>query len=98
MCGVPADEQKAKDAYKNWQPHLAILDQHLQANDYLAGQLTLVDLFLAPEWGNLVTTVEGKDLLQRYTNIAAWWSRMSSRPSWQTIQSNIEQAKRRLDT
>ena len=93
MFGAPGDEQKAAELYTNWQPHLAILDKQLEANDYIAGQLSLVDLFLAPDWSHLATTVEGKALLERYKNIAAWWARLTSRQSWQALQPIIKGTK-----
>ena len=93
MFGAPSDELKAKELYTAWQPHLAVLDAQLSSHEYIAGDLSLVDLFLAPDWSHLTTTPEGKELLERYTNIASWWKRLTARPSWQKMQPLIGQTK-----
>ena len=87
MFGLPGDAEKAAQLYKDWQPQLAVLDKQLATNDYITGELSLVDLFLAPDWSHLVGTVEGKQLLEQYPNIASWWTRLTARPSWQKMQA-----------
>lgn len=61
---------------------LCTLEELLGDNLWLAcGSLTLADLYMAPMVAYFLQTSEGRELLQFYPSLSAWWSRMSERPS-----------------
>lgn len=64
---------------------LDVLDAYLASNEYLAGtQFSLADLYWMPYLDYLTHVGEGKAIADR-KNLAAWWERVSSRPSWRKV-------------
>jgi len=64
-----------------------ILDAHLAKHKYFAGdQFTLADIAFLPYTQYLVDSGSGDVLLSK-PNFAAYWQRISSRPSWQKVIS-----------
>jgi glutathione S-transferase len=67
---------------------LAIVDAALAGRSYLAGDdVTLADISLAPVIGMLAVAGEG-ELVERRPGLAAWWERVSARPSWKQATSS----------
>jgi glutathione S-transferase len=95
MFGGKTDEAVvAKHAEKVAQG-LDIMDARLAKNQYLAGDaFTLADVFFMPYFALVLHTPEGSLLTSR-TNIAAWWKRVSERPSWVKAQTYNEFAAKK---
>ncbi len=82
MAGREADKsviQAGLDASKR---SLDVLDAALAGREYLAGTFTLADICFAPYLQYLQDMgIDGH--VKERGNVAAWWGRVSSRPSWQ---------------
>lgn len=63
---------------------LKIYDAHLATSKYLAGDaLSLADLtHFTPTQYLLLTSAEAADLFQSFKHVFAWWTDISSRPSF----------------
>jgi len=61
----------------------AVLDKQLTTSTFLTGdKLSLADIVYAPYIEYMAGT-PAKDLLASHKHAAAWWNRVSERPSWQ---------------
>lgn len=87
FTGKPGDEAVAKKAVEEGQTAFQVLDKQLSSNQFVAGDFSLVDIFLSTYFGYFATTSQGKDTLSKYSNIAQWWDRISARPSWQKVKA-----------
>ena len=64
---------------------VAIASHHLAKNDYFAGsQFSLADISWMPYVEGLAGT-EFKELVLSQPAFAAWWARVSERPSWRKV-------------
>jgi glutathione S-transferase len=64
---------------------VAVASHHLASNDYFAGgQFSLADVTWMPYVEGLANT-EFKDLVLSSAPFAAWWARVSERPSWRKV-------------
>jgi glutathione S-transferase len=85
MMGGKTDEAKVEEAKKKLDPIVAILDKHLAKGPHFAGdQFTLADISYMP-YTEYAMQTSAKDLLLSHTNFAAWWKRVSERPSWKKV-------------
>jgi glutathione S-transferase len=67
------------------QPALDAADRWLASNPYFAGAtFSLADIHWMPYFEYLVQTGEGASVTRR-THLASWWSRVSSRGTWQRV-------------
>jgi len=83
MFGGKADEAVVAKHVEKAAPAFDILDAHLAKNEYLAGsQFTLADVFFLP-YLQLVAFTPEKTLIESRPNVAAWFKRITERPSWQ---------------
>ena len=89
--GMVGDEAVAKKAMEDGQTAFRVLDKQLSANQYVTGDFSLIDIYLTTYFANFVTTLEGKQTLEQYPNIAAWWQRLSVRPAWQKVEADRQQ-------
>jgi glutathione S-transferase len=64
---------------------VAVLEQSLAAQEYLAGSFSLADICFMPYVEYLFMVGEGA-LITDSKHTAAWWTRLSERPSWQKIR------------
>ena len=87
----PADEAVTKKAIEDGHHAFQVLDKQLSTGEYVAGEFTLVDIFLSTYFAYFSNTPEGKQVLEQYPNIAAWWTRLSGRPAWQKIVADRQQ-------
>ncbi len=63
---------------------LDVLDRELGKRNYLAGaEFSLADICYMP-YVEYLFAAEAGDLITSRRNVAAWWERVSSRPSWKT--------------
>jgi glutathione S-transferase len=61
---------------------LAIMDAHLAKHPYFAGeQFSLADIGFMP-YVDYVLMTPAKDLVNKWSNVSAWWHRASDRASW----------------
>ena len=89
--GVPGDEAIAKQAVQDGQTALAVLDAQLAGNEYVLGELSLIDIFMSTLLALFVDTPEGAETLEKYPNIAAWSTRLLARPAWQKVVAELQQ-------
>jgi len=95
MFGGKCDEAKVTQHSEKAKQGLDILEKHLSTNQYLAGSsFSLADVFFMPYFGLLFHTPEALLLTSR-PNIAAWWKRVSERPSWVQTQTYNEFAQKK---
>jgi glutathione S-transferase len=84
LKGTP-DESVIAAAVKKVEPLLDLFDKHLQGKDYVLGsRITLSDVFFAPFFHKISNTPE-KYLIEKRSNVASWWKRVSSTPAWQKV-------------
>jgi len=83
--GGSTDQPAVDAAMEKLAPALAVLEAQLSQHDFIAGQFSLVDIFLSPSFAVLQGTAAGKEILAKYPSIAAWWNRVSQRPTWQRV-------------
>jgi glutathione S-transferase len=80
--GAVADEAKIAGAIPKANACLKAISDLMGDNAWLAGpQLTLADLYTAAMFDYFLMAPEGKDMIQQYENLAAWWSHVAARPS-----------------
>jgi glutathione S-transferase len=90
MFGGAADEAIVAKHAATAVAGLDIMDAHLAKNQYLAGAtFSLADVFFMPYFALAFYTPE-KTLLESRPHIAAWWKRVSERPSWIQAQTYNE--------
>jgi glutathione S-transferase len=83
--GAVADEAKIAAAIPKARVCLKAISDLMGDSPWLAGrQLTLADLYAAAMFDYFLMAPEGKDMIQPYGNLAAWWSHIAARPSMTT--------------
>ena len=65
---------------------MAILDDHLADNEWVAGELSIADFAVA---STFVYRKGASISLEDTPNIAAWIKRMEARPSWQAATAPL---------
>ena len=61
---------------------LRVMDERLAASPYLAGdEFTLADICYMP-YLEYVMATPAKALITKHAHVAAWWTKISARPSW----------------
>jgi glutathione S-transferase len=63
---------------------VAVMERQLAGQEYLAGSFSLADICFMPYVEYLFMVRRGRPD-QRAPNVAAWWTRVSERPSWQKV-------------
>ena len=82
MRGGQPDLAIVDAAKKELGPVFDILDKHLATSTYMAGtDFTLADIGYMPYVEYLFASGEG-ELVTAHKHVAAWWNRVSERPSW----------------
>lgn len=82
MMGMPADEANVEAGKLELARTLDVLDDRLAHAPYLAGaDFSLADLGFLPYVDYLFVAKEGALITSR-PHVAAWWTRISERPSW----------------
>jgi glutathione S-transferase len=95
MFGGKCDDAKVAQHVEKSKLGLDILDAHLAKNQFIAGStFSLGDIFFMPYFQMLLNTPEGT-LLSSRPHIAAWWKRVSERPSWAKTQTYNEFAAKK---
>jgi len=84
MQGAPADSTAIQAGTTGVSKALDILNHRLGEVAYIAGaDFTLADICYMPYVEYLFAAGHG-DLITSRANVAAWWNRVSTRPSWLT--------------
>jgi len=82
MAGREPDQAKIDDGRKGLETPLTVLDKRLGEVEYVAGDFSIADICFMPYVEYLFASKAG-DLITDRKNVAAWWNRVSERPSWQ---------------
>ncbi len=83
MAGTAPDLAKVEEGSGKLAATVDILDKHLARGPHLLGEaFTLADICYMPYIEYVVQT-SAKDVILSRPNVAAWWGRISARPSWQ---------------
>ena len=82
MFGIPVDEEAVAAAIDPAAETLDEIARLLGDQPFLAGDtITLADLMLAPHISFLPDFEEGRQIIAPHANLAAWVSRIETRPS-----------------
>ncbi|WP_437668961.1 glutathione S-transferase family protein [Sorangium sp. So ce131] len=82
MRGQQGDESIVESATTEVAKVLDVADKALASREYLAGSsYSLADIAFMPYLGSLVAS-KAEALIASRENVAAWWKRLSARPSW----------------
>jgi len=85
MLGKPSDEAKVEAGKKELLPTFDVLEHRLANAPYLAGKdFSLADICCLPYIDYLFEAKEG-ELITSRPHVAAWWKRVSERPSWRKV-------------
>lgn len=85
MQGKPSDEALVETSRASVSRTLDVADKTLAQHEYLAGStFSLADVCWMPYAQTLFMTKCG-DLITERPHVAAWWKRVSTRPSWVKI-------------
>jgi glutathione S-transferase len=83
--GGEQDARVIEAGREGMQVALDVADRHLATNVYFAGEtFSLADVHWMPYLEYLVHTGQAEPLTRR-AHLAAWWDRVSSRPTWQRV-------------
>jgi glutathione S-transferase len=63
---------------------LDVIEKALAGGEYLAGAFSLAEIAWMP-YLEYLAAAGGADLINDRPNVAAWWKRISERPSWQLV-------------
>lgn len=81
----PQDEATLNSAKTTLETCFTAMTQPLKNQEYLAGnQFSLADIGFMPYMGYLSNTPVA-EVIKAYPVIAAWWERVSARPSWKKV-------------
>ncbi|KAL5522172.1 hypothetical protein ACEPAF_2029 [Sanghuangporus sanghuang] len=87
MRGFLTSNETAAECAKNLEEKLAAYEHILSKQKYLAGEeFTLADLFHLP-LGYILIGFNG---LKATSNLARWWTEISSRPAWKQVREEVE--------
>jgi glutathione S-transferase len=82
MGGGTPDEARVAEGLQGTEKVFGILDPVLGKQQYLAGDsFSLAEISWMP-YMEYFALAGGADLINKHKNVAAWWNRVSSRPSW----------------
>ncbi|HVY44597.1 MAG TPA: glutathione S-transferase N-terminal domain-containing protein [Minicystis sp.] len=81
LRGLPTDAAVVDQAKKDIAAPLRVLDEALAGKDWLVGTFSLADVCYAPYLAYLDQAGVLGELLAPFANAAAWWKRLSERPS-----------------
>ena len=83
MRGNQPDQAKIDEALPKLAKAVEVLDKHLARGPHLLGEaFSLADICYMP-YIEYVTQTSAKGAILDHANVAAWWKRISARPSWQ---------------
>lgn len=90
-AGGTPDMGKVDDAREKLIHVFKVTERHLLGNAWMAGEtFSLADICFAPYFEYLGATQVGASLIQKHPLVAAWWQRVSSRPSWKAASGKAK--------
>ena len=90
----PPDAASVAHARAEVSRPLDVMEKHLSGREYLAGgSFSLAEVSFMPYVQYLVAS-GGAELIQERPRVAAWWQRISSRPSWLKVGRVLGQESR----
>ncbi|WP_164007420.1 glutathione binding-like protein [Pyxidicoccus trucidator] len=85
MGGGAPDEARIAEGFKGVEQVFAVIDPVLGKQQYLAGDsFSLAEVSWMP-YMEFFAVSGGVELINQHKNVAAWWNRVSSRPSWKKV-------------
>lgn len=85
MAGAQPDEAKVQEGRTKIAPALQVLEKQLARGPHLLGEpFTLADICYMP-YIEYLSQTPAKDLITSHPHVAAWWKRISERPSWKEV-------------
>ncbi|KAF9037898.1 glutathione S-transferase [Hymenopellis radicata] len=91
--GLTTNQEAYDQAHQTLDMKLAVYDQILGKQKYLAGdELTIVDLFHI-SWGVLLKA-GGSDIMESKPNLARWWIEITSRPAWVAVKDGVQSVEK----
>ncbi|KAF9049651.1 thioredoxin-like protein [Hymenopellis radicata] len=93
--GLTTNQEAYDQAHQTLDMKLAVYDQILGKQKYLAGdELTIVDLFHI-SWGVLLKA-GGSDIMESKPNLArqVWWIEITSRPAWVAVKDGVQSVEK----
>lgn len=85
MGGGAADEARIAEGLQGVERVFNIIDPVLAKQQFLAGDsFSLAEVSWLP-YMEFFAASGGTDLINQHKNVAAWWERVSTRPSWKKV-------------
>ncbi|MDC3953711.1 glutathione S-transferase family protein [Polyangium jinanense] len=81
MKGTTPDPEVVKNGKEGAAKALDVLERALVGKEWIAGSFSIAEITYAPYFQYLFDTGLG-DIVKERPNVAAWWGRISERPSW----------------
>lgn len=83
--GKEPDQAIAEEGRKGVRKAVSVMDKQLQGRNFLVGDgLTLADIFFMP-YIEYIAMAGEIGLITESERVAAWWNRISERPTWQQV-------------
>ncbi|MDI1481957.1 glutathione S-transferase N-terminal domain-containing protein [Polyangium sp. y55x31] len=82
MKGTTPDQDVVAKGKADAAKALDVLERALVGKEFIAGSFSIAEITYAPYFQYLFDTGLG-DIVKERPNVAAWWNRISERPSWQ---------------
>jgi glutathione S-transferase len=82
MRGATPNQESIQIGREGAAKALDVLDKALAGGEYLAGAFSLAEISYMP-YLEYFAAAGGSDIINERPNVAAWWKRISERPSWQ---------------
>jgi glutathione S-transferase len=82
MKGTTPDPEVIAKGKADAAKALDVLERALVGKEWIAGSFSIAEITYAPYFQYLFDTGCG-DIVKERPNVAAWWNRISERPSWQ---------------
>ena len=81
----PQEPSKLESAGNGLEKALTIMDAHLAKHAFFAGsEFSIADISYMP-YVDYVMGTPVKETLAKFTHVHAWWTKVSSRPSWKKV-------------
>ena len=88
MRGATPNQEVITKAVADAGKSLDVIEKGLEGKEFLAGSFSLADIDWAP-YIECFVLAGGGDAIGSHANVAAWWKRISSRPTWQRVTANV---------
>lgn len=82
MRGATPNQEAIQSGREGAAKTLDVIEKALAGGEYLAGSFSLADISWMPYLDYFAAT-GGSDVISERPHVAAWWKRISERPSWQ---------------